>query len=246
MNLTQINSILVNDSKLTEKIATLAEQVARQQTIITEKDRTIERQATEIATLKAKITAHPQSEPRNRRVQPELSRLLRDMYPSLKAEEKFKLNEAYDSEANKEVMLRLQAMLELESSMTFDKQKIDHAIRLRFYNERRMKKENSEAATTRRRVARRHSKLQARTKAATKLNLHVQLMKELTADDMSDEVSLDGSEEGFKVKQPQWRDESITKSLSELDKKAKDYNKVQLPRKRRILGSPSTRLKKAC
>ena len=236
-----INSLIENNSKLTSNIADLVEQVTTLQKTIAAKDKILHQQQSEILALKKQLGDQSKSKS-SKKVDPALSQLIRDMYPKLDQSEKFDVSIPYDSEKNKEVCEQLQSMLQVETESKFDKQSLDIAIKARYYNQKKLAKESSEAATQRRRVSRRHTKYRARTKIAVEHSLHQSLMKELTTDDMSDEISIDGDEKRIKVKKPKWRSSDVNQKLKELDAKSEESCKAL--RKTRVIGSPSTRTSK--
>ena len=232
-----MNTLVENNKLLTTQVRDMSAELQQLKSAVDAKDLTISQQASEIKRLEDVLSATIKT--RSRKVNVELSRLMREIYPKLNDDEKFHTYEEFGSSHNKAVTEHIHNLLSNETTAT-DKEAIRLAIKSRFQTERKCALESDNASVLRRRVSRRHGKFNARKRCALQHGIHASLFSNLTADDMSDEQSVDGDK--LKVKKPIWRTDDVEIKLKEIDNKlATNQRKL---RKRKIVGSPSTRCRK--
>ena len=231
-----MNTLVENNRMLTNQVKDMSEEIKELKAMLKEKDKIITEKTNEIDKLKRSTAVI--SKVRVEKVDPTLSRLMREIYPKLTEEEKFRTYEQFDSDHNKAATNRLSNLLREESNA--DILAIKFAIKSRFQTEKKSAVETPTASKLRRRVSRRHGKFNARKKCAVQYQIHAEIFSNLTADDMSDEESIDG--EQLKVKKPTWRTAELEVKLKDIDAKL-NCGQRKL-RKRKILGSPSARCAK--
>ena len=151
-------------------------------------------------------------------------------------EQQFKPQRELSDDENKLVYTQLESMM---SEQGFDSQDIAFGIKRKFCQLRKNWKEDDDTPITRRRTGRRHLKYNTQKSTAEQHNLHNELMNTLNVNDMSDEESMNG--DLFKVKKPTWRTNEQDVSLKELDNMGQRKSNK---RKKRIVGSPSVRVKR--
>ena len=175
----------------------------------------------------------------NQKVDKELSATIKIAYPQFHV--KFNLAEPYSSQNNNMVKAELLKRLQ-ETHPDKSAKLMNIAIRSRYSLERRREKEKSDDTRDhdkeRRQSARRHDAFLGRRKVSKERSLHEDLMKEMTADDMSDLES--GEEDGQMVlrkKRPIWRTPTKTAAFASLD----EFRNIE---KKRVEASPSLRSRK--
>lgn len=170
------------------------------------------------------------------RVDKSLSGIVKQLYPSLPADKRFKVNEQYNSDENKKIRDNIEHLIR-EQNSSFDAKQINTAIHSRYSMERRRvsNKENQvEVTAYNRRVARRHMLFERRVKVARSRNLHSEIFAKLGPADMSDLE--DNEQGGLTAKRPILRPAEVTNAIREIDGFLKERQ-----RKSRTIGSPSTR-----
>lgn len=192
----------------------------------------IDQQNEEIVGLKNEISATQLSKGPKRRMNKSVSDTIRMLYPTLEDNEKFNINMLYGCDFNRRITANL-AKIVKESGDANDIE-IQSALKSRFDNEKRKARDSDQAKYTVKLNSRRVSLYNSRQRASFKFKIGQDIFNTLTADDMSDQYSDDGS---FVCKRPSWRTAEVTECLDQID--AKWFKKVN-----RTVGTPNKRQKR--
>ena len=238
--MSMMNNLIENNTILTKQVSSLQTQNNELRLELQKKTDFIKEKDVKIAALQEQIAAKSTGIA-NLKVNPRLSRILKEIYPKLEEMEKFKTEQVFNADHNRSVAENLKKLIS-ETESQFSDEEVLWAIKSRYQSEKKLTKTTAESSQHCRRVTRRHTKLRARKGVANTHNLHVETINKLTANDMSDEESfVEGNTSTLKVKKPTWRKPELEQILAEVDVKALDTAR-QL-RKQRVVGSPSTRVK---
>ena len=237
-----LNALIEANALLTKQVSNMGNEINMLREEAKTKDEQLKEHIKEIANLKAQLCEkHPSTS--NTKISAQVSRLLRELYPKLNPEERFNILEPHASAYNIGVRTNILSVLKQEldaSNQPMAESQLKTAIKSRYYNEKKSSMEEMAAGVQRRRLSRRHTKYKSRVRSASRYGIHIDLMNTLSPCDMSDEESVaNGSP--LRIKKPSWRSNEIDEKLIELDAKVKDMTKKT--RRRRILGSPSRRLR---
>jgi hypothetical protein len=225
-----LNSLAESNSRISKQNEVLIQELVEVRSQLSKKSDDLAKTQSENAKLRI------EGEKKLRRIKPDVSRQLKALYESLNEDEQFKPQRELSDDENKLVYTQLESMM---SEQGFDSQDIAFGIKRKFYQLQKNRKEDDDTPITRRRTGRRHLKYNTRKSTAEQHNLHNELMNTLNVNDMSDEESMNG--DLFKVKKPTWRTNEQDVSLKELDNMGQRKSNK---RKKRIVGSPSVRVKR--
>lgn len=170
------------------------------------------------------------------KIDPTVSKIVKEIYITLNENGKFKLEESFTSEHNRRVKERIMAII--RDTEGFEEQpssSINLAIRGRYTVEKKNQHYNDSAVKTAKRLtARRHSIFNTRKRISRDKHIHTEIMTQATAADMSDLVSDDDNPDHLIVKRPAWREETFTAAMVELDSHSTH-------KRQRLIGTPSKR-----
>ena len=221
---TMMNKLITTNETLTKELLAKDKQVKLLESKIVELEKSNE-------TLKGKLLA-TMNKGKSPKVAKDLSKIIRNLYPSLSDEEKFDINQHYNSKKNKEVKACIMSLVKENTDGEPDSDELKFAVHARYSLEKKRQKEQRVMEAARRITSRRHASYNSRLRTSLNKKLHAEQMKNATPADMSDLES--EGEDTFIVKRPKWRTPEFQDILNAVD----SYTTFK---RKRVVGSPSKR-----
>lgn len=231
---TQLNSYAESNLNLTREINTKTEEIRKLKLELADKNIVIDSLKAEIERLR------PAGVNTKKRIKPELSKIMRQLYPTLDDDAKFDTQLAIDDPFNVQKLQDLKAVLDAETDKRHSASELTIALKSRYWVEKKAANILTPVKESKRRLTRRHNKLKRRLNMASG-DLKTMMLK-LSADDMSDEHSDNENAGTLRIKRPAWRTPEIQNTIQMIDEKISQQAKR--PRHSRVEASPSTRVQR--